>query len=272
VGIADLLALLVTGAFAGLIAGFLGIGGGAILTPLCLVIYPTLGISPDNLVHVIFGTNMFLVTVFSISAVSRHHGNRNIIWRTVLIMGPLAILGSFAGGWAASVSHPEFLKKAFAAILLFSSLLIILKGSANPSSTSDPPPGLCLYEKWLPVLGFTAGFLGSMLGIGGGAIMIMPLILLFKLPICRIAGTSSSVIIFIGLAGMTSYMFFGRQAVDLPGWHTGYVWWSAAFPLMIGGVFMAQAGAWLNNRIKAKFLRRIFGAALFIIAIRMLFS
>ncbi|MFC1485581.1 sulfite exporter TauE/SafE family protein [Candidatus Latescibacterota bacterium] len=270
-GIADLLALLGTGALAGLIAGFLGIGGGAILTPLCLVMFPVFGIPPDNLVQVIFGTNMFLVTVFSVSAVSRHHGNRNIIWRTVLIMGPLAVIGSFAGGWVASVSHAVFLKKAFAALLLFSSTLIILKGSAAPS-TPGRSAVFRLSESWLPVLGFFTGFLGSMLGIGGGVVMIMPLILLFKLPIERVAGTSSSVIIFIGLAGMVSYMVFGRHTISLPGWHTGYVWWSAAIPLMIGGVPLAQAGAWLNNRIHAKLLRRIFGAVLFIIAVRLLFS
>ena len=73
----DILALLGTGALAGLLAGFLGIGGGAVLTPLCLVLYPSVGIENDHLIKIIFGTNMFLVTVFSVSAVLKHHDNNN---------------------------------------------------------------------------------------------------------------------------------------------------------------------------------------------------
>ena len=131
-------ALLFTGALAGLLAGFLGIGGGAVLTPLCLVIYPSLGLEQYDLIKIIFGTNMFLVMVFSISAVLKHHCNNNIEWRTVLFLGPLAIIGSFVGAWCASVTDPAHLKIAFAAILIISSLLIILKGSTKPGSSKNP--------------------------------------------------------------------------------------------------------------------------------------
>ncbi|MHB9028446.1 MAG: TSUP family transporter, partial [Candidatus Latescibacterota bacterium] len=55
-------------------------------------------------------------------------------------------------------------------------------------------------------------------------------------------------------------------------WSSGYVWWSAAIPLMAGGVPMAMIGAWLNARTRAKILQRIFGAVLFLLAIRILFS
>jgi uncharacterized protein len=261
------LELIATGALAGFIAGFLGLGGGVILTPLCLVLFRARGAPDDELIRIIFGTNMFLVTVFSISAVIKHHDNKNIVWRTVLIMGPLAVAGSLLGGWVASVTDPLFLRRAFALVLLVSSASIMIKGTAKPvpGKTSD---GFTLSEKWLPVLGFITGLLGSMLGIGGGAVMIMPLILLFKLPVEKIAGTSSAIIVFIGIAGTLSYILAGKNLVTLPGWHNGYVWWIAAFPLMVGGVPVARFGAWVNNRVQGQTLRRIFGAALFLIALK----
>ncbi len=267
----DILALLITGALAGLLAGFLGIGGGAVLTPLCLVIYPSLGIEYDVLIKIIFGTNMFLVMVFSISAVLKHHRNKNIEWQTVLIMGPLAIVGSAVGSWCASVSDPSDLKKAFAVILFVSSLLIMVKGSSKPES-SKKPQGLLISKKFLPLLGFIAGAAGGFLGIGGGIVMITPLILLFNFPIEKVAGTSSSVIIFIGLTGTLSYMFYGQGIVDLPGYSIGYVWWSAALPLMLGGIPMAQVGAWLNSKTHDTLLKRIFGLTIFIISIKIFFQ
>jgi uncharacterized membrane protein YfcA len=263
--------LLLAGAIAGLGAGFLGIGGGAVLTPICLLVYPVLGVNGDDLVKVVFGTNMFLVTAFSISAVIRHHRNNRIDWRTVFLVGPVAILGSVFGSWAAAQSNPLILKKGFALLLIISSVLIMAKGSSKPAGAITEKP--ILPRMLLPVLGFITGFLGSFLGIGGGVIMIPALILLFTLPVSVVAGTSSSIIVFIGIAGAVTYMFVGKSmGLDLPGWSTGYVWWSAAVPLMAAGVPMAMAGAWLNARTQAKILQRIFGAVLFLLALRILLS
>ena len=267
----DILALLFTGALAGLLAGFLGIGGGVVLTPLCLVIYPSLGIEYDSLIKIIFGTNMLLVMVFSISAVLKHHWNNNIEWRTVFIMGPLAIVGSAIGSWCVSVTDPSNLKKAFAVILFLSSLFILVKGSSKPER-SEKTQGSLISWKFLPLLGFIAGAAGSFLGIGGGVVMITPLILLFNFPIEKVAGTSSSVIIFIGLTGALSYMLYGHEIVNLPGWSIGYVWLSAALPLMVGGIPMAQVGAWLNSKTHDTLLKRIFGLVLFIISIKIFFQ
>ncbi|MBN1293102.1 MAG: sulfite exporter TauE/SafE family protein [Candidatus Latescibacteria bacterium] len=268
--VAAVIQLFLTGALAGLAAGFMGIGGGAVLTPLCLIVFPVLGIHTDYLVKIIFGTNMFLVMVFSFSAVMKHHHNKKIDWCTVLIMGPLAIIGSFAGAWLASISDPSALKKAFAILLLISSALIVLKGSTKPGASKTERKAL-LPLKLLPVLGFITGVVGSFLGIGGGVVMIPVLILVFALPVDKVAGTSSSVIIFIGLAGVFSYMWNGTGVVDLPGWSTGYVWWSAALPLAIGGIPMAQVGAMINSKLRNKVLQRIFGVVLLVIAIKMLF-
>ncbi|MFC1606431.1 sulfite exporter TauE/SafE family protein [Candidatus Latescibacterota bacterium] len=265
----SILQLLLAGALAGLSAGFMGIGGGAVLTPICLLVYPAIGLTSDNLVKVIFGTNMFLVMAFSVSAVMKHHGNRKIDWRTVLVMGPLAIVGAVIGAWLADKTDPASLKKGFAALLLFSSILITLRGSTKPKGGVDRKAILPM--KLVPLVGFIGGFIGSLLGIGGGAIMLPILILLFAFPMDRVAGTSSSVIVFIGLFGSIMYMWHGRGMVELPGWSTGYVWWSAALPLAIGGVPMARVGAWVNSKTNARILQHLFGLILLIIAVKLLF-
>lgn len=264
-------ALLLAGGLAGFGAGFMGIGGGVILTPICLIIYPLLGVDGDALVKVVFGTNMFLVTMFSVSAVIRHHSNKRIDWRTVLVLGPNAIVGSIAGSWMASMADPFVLKKAFAILLIISSALIVVKGTTKPKGPISDKP--LLSRKWLPLLGFITGYLGSYLGIGGGIIMIPAFILLFMLPMAVVAGTSSAIIIFIGIAATITYMFVGQGiSLSLPGWSTGYVWWSAAIPLMLGGIPLSAFGAWLNSRTHARVLQRVFGVVLLVLALRILLT
>lgn len=263
--------LFLAGGLAGLGAGFMGIGGGVILTPVCMIVYPLLGVNGSELVKIIFGTNMFLVTVLSISSVVRHHRNNRVDWSTVFIMGPAAVLGSVLGSWTASIADPLVLKKGFALLLFVSSVLIVVRGSVKPSEPHTGVPALP--RSFLPVLGILAGFLGSFLGIGGGIVMIPMLILLFAFPVSSVAGTSSSIIIFIGAAATFSYMWYGQAArLDLPGWSTGYVWWSAAIPLMLGGVPMAILGACLNARTHVLVLQRIFGMVLLILSLRILFT
>jgi hypothetical protein len=187
-------------------------------------------------------------------------------------MGPLAIIGSFVGGWVAAIADPRLLKLIFGVVMLISSGLIVLRGSTKPSAEHEFHNGL-LSRWFLPVLGFFVGMVGSFLGIGGGAIMIPSLVLLFSIAVTRVAGTSSATIIFIGLSGCISYMVNGwNTETTLPGWQTGYVWWTAAIPLALAGVPAAQFGAWLNQKIHALILKRIFGLVLLVLALRILIT
>jgi hypothetical protein len=159
------------------------------------------------------------------------------------------------------------LKKAFAVLLIVSSLLIVLKGSIKPDGRLDGNP--ILSRKFLPILGFITGFLGSFLGIGGGIVMIPVFILLFALSMNVIAGTSSAIIIFIGITSTLSYMWYGQVMQFVL---QGFVWWSAAIPLAIGGIPCAALGAHLNAKTHSKILRRVFGAVLLLLALRILLS
>jgi uncharacterized protein len=260
--------LLLTGAAAGLMAGFFGVGGGFIITPLCLLVYPALGIDNGNLIKIIFGTNMFVVTAFSVSAVIMHAKKGNVLWKIVLIIAPLAVLGSLAGSLLASHTDSSSLKKAFAVFLLLAAAITFKnrKGEVDGSGIIARP---LLTEKYLPALGGLAGFLGSFLGIGGGIVMISPMILLFGLPIKKVAGTSSAVIIFIGITATIGYMFFGPD-LEIPGLSTGYVWWSAALPLVIGGVPMARFGALMNSKTHGDVLKILFCVIIFAIGLKLL--
>ena len=73
--------LLVSGAFAGLLAGLFGVGGGIILVPALLYAFDELGYSNDVTAHMAVGTSLAIIVPTSITSAWSHYkrGSGNII-------------------------------------------------------------------------------------------------------------------------------------------------------------------------------------------------
>ena len=107
-----------------------------------------------------------------------------------------------------------------------------------------------LYISVLPVigLGLSISFLGTLLGIGGGFIMVPALIYLLKVPTSVVVGTS--LLQIVGVMAVATVMHsVASQSVDVV----------LAFILMIGGVFGAQIGASLGRSLRGEQLRALLG-------------
>jgi len=65
--------LVVLGAFAGVIAGLLGVGGGIILVPTFFYIFATLGFDSPQLMQLCLGTSLATIAVTSLRSVLAHH-------------------------------------------------------------------------------------------------------------------------------------------------------------------------------------------------------
>jgi uncharacterized membrane protein YfcA len=113
-----------------------------------------------------------------------------------------------------------------------------------------------LYISVLPVLGLgvVIGFLGSLLGIGGGFILVPALIYLLRVPGTIVLGTSLLQVVAMMSATMLLHAI-SSQSVDI----------LLAFCLMVGGVIGAQFGAQAGQYLKGEQLR--FLLAVLIIAV-----
>ena len=107
----------------------------------------------------------------------------------------------------------------------------------------------------LSFLGAFAGFLGAMLGIGGGIIVVPVLILAFNLDARIAVGTSLLMITFTALSG--TYAYYLQRRID---WKVGVI--SALFT-----VPGASLGAYATKFFISKSLALIFGAVLCLIAV-----
>ena len=108
--------------------------------------------------------------------------------------------------------------------------------------------------------GFGIGVLTSVIGVGGGFLLVPALVLLAALPIKRATGTSLLVIAvnsFVGVASVSYYQHDAFAAVD----------WKPVAIVALCGVIGSIVGARFAARLPASVVRRIFAVVLVAVAI-----
>jgi uncharacterized membrane protein YfcA len=111
----------------------------------------------------------------------------------------------------------------------------------------------------LGLLGAFAGFLGALLGIGGGVIVVPILVLVFLLNTHVAVGTSLSMILFTALA--STYAYFRQKRID----------WKVGIATALVTAPGALIGAYATKFFSSRDLAIILGVSIFCIAIGMLY-
>jgi uncharacterized protein len=107
-------------------------------------------------------------------------------------------------------------------------------------------------------LGFLAGVLTVLLGIGGGFILVPAMIYLLGMPARIVVGTSLVVVLTVS-AGTTLVHSLTTRAVDIV----------LAGLLLVGGVIGAQYGALLTTRLRPDYLRLALALIILLVGARM---
>ncbi len=216
----EVIILAVAGLCAGILAGFLGIGGGTILVPILV----TLGYSPT---HAVATSNLSIV-ITSISGSIQNWRMGNFHWRKVLGLGLPAIVTAQIGVYLASIVPDYGLLTGFSFLLLFNIYLVGLRQKLTQKeeiSTSS--------DFWQTIIsrlltGGSAGVLAGLFGVGGGVIMV-PLQMLFLKESIKTAIQTS-----LGAVTITAISASIGHAIK------GNIWWSSGAILGLGGLLGAQ--------------------------------
>ncbi|MEO9339340.1 sulfite exporter TauE/SafE family protein [Mesorhizobium sp. SB112] len=278
----NVLVLLAMGAAVGFLSGLFGVGGGFLITPL-LIFY---NIPPA--IAVATGANQVIASSFS--GALAHLKRRTIDFKlgTVLLAG--GIVGSTGGVYVFSLLRSIGQLDLFISLLYVvllgtvGGLMLVESVNALRRSKGGPPPSLKkpgqhnwihrlplkmrfrtskLFVSVIPVLGIGAaiGFLSSIMGVGGGFIMVPALIYLLKVPTNVVVGTSLFQIIVVS-AYTTIVHASTNHTVDI----------ILAIVLMIGGVAGAQYGAKAGQRLRGEQLRALLGLLVLAVALRLAFD
>jgi uncharacterized membrane protein YfcA len=272
------LLIVALGGLVGLLSGMFGVGGGFLTTPL-LIFY---GIPPT--VAVASATTQ--ITGSSVSGVYAHmrRGGVDLKMGGVMIGG--GAVGSLVGAALfrlLQASGQIDLVIGFLYVLLLGSIgVLMLKDAlvalgwmrveqsqdrprhnrwiaALPMRTRFYASGLYLSPIAPLVLGFVAGMMTVLLGIGGGFILVPAMIYLFGMAARVVVGTSLVMILAVS-AVTTMVHAMTTHAVDIV----------LAALLLAGGVVGAQYGAILAARMKPDLLRLALAGIILLVALRML--
>jgi uncharacterized membrane protein YfcA len=261
----------------GILSGMFGVGGGFLTTPL-LIFY---GIPPT--VAVASATTQ--ITGASVSGVMVHMRRGGVDLKMGLVMISGGLLGAFVGAAVFRV-----LQASGQIDVVIGCLYVLILGSIGALMLKDAlvalghlPAALAgnqpRHNRWvasLPLrwrfyssglyisplapfaLGFAAGILTWLLGIGGGFILVPAMIYLLGMAARVVIGTSLVMVLAVSAAA-TMVHALTTQSVDIV----------LAGLLLLGGVVGAQYGALLTLRIKPDLLRLALAVIILVVALRM---
>ena len=241
--------LLIGGCFGGLMAGLLGVGGGIILSPIQYYLLQSIGVNPSIALPMSFATSLAVIFVTMIRGTREHYRNGNVEDRFLKQMMILGFIGAICGAFISTHIDVTLLSFLFGVLCIVAVLnMILIKYPDNDENISKSKLGHSL-------LGFAAGLLCGLLGVGGGVIMIPALTILLKYPTHKAIGTSSASIIATTLGGLIAYIILGLNVSNLPQFSIGYVNILQFIFLTITSTFVVKYVADLSVRIDARILK-----------------
>jgi uncharacterized membrane protein YfcA len=274
----NLFLLLGMGAAVGFLSGMFGVGGGFLLTPLLIFS----GISPAVAVASVSSQ----IVANSASGVLAYLRKKTVDLKLGLYLTLSGIIGSAIGVWVygalrgigqldvvIALCYVAFLGTIGMLMAVEAIRAILAKRRGTPLPVRRPGQhswiaGLPLrvrfhrsrlYISALPViaLGASIGFLGALLGIGGGFIMVPALIYLLRVPTTIVIGTT--LLQTLGTMAFTTFMQSAtNQTVDV----------ILGLALMVGGVVGAQFGARVGQSLRGETLRLLLGLLVLSVGLR----
>jgi uncharacterized membrane protein YfcA len=248
-----------SGFVVGLLVGQTGMGGGALMTPLLILLF---GVNPVTAV----GTDLLYASVTKTVGTLVHGVNHTVQWRIVGLLAAgsvpataltLLAISEFdlSGSTAAGV-----IAKVLGLMLLLTSLSLLFRGKfltvAGPRLMAVEPR----QTKLLTVtMGVVLGVLVTVTSVGAGALGVTALLLLYpRLPMAVIVGSDIAHAVPLTLVGGIGH------------WYLGSVDWHLLISLLTGSVPGIIVGSYLSARVPDGMLRPILSVMLILIGCRLI--
>ncbi len=257
---------LLTGVFAGLAAGLLGVGGGIVNVPALTWCFGAQGIPADPAFHLALGTSLATIVFTGGSAAWAHYRQGNVDFFFGLKIAFCGVFGSVCGSYLASRLTAVSLKPAFGVLLVATAVNLFFDRQTKHAGAER--------RSWTvaAVTGVLAGIAAGFFGVGGGVVAIPLMLWLGRFEPKRAVATSTVMIIVMGLCGSLTYVTTGRAVTrDIP-WAFGYVHVLALIFIAASSIVTARLGAALAARIDARGLKRLFALMLLAVGVKFISS
>ncbi|TWI53995.1 sulfite exporter TauE/SafE family protein [Halalkalibacter nanhaiisediminis] len=246
-----ILIYILVGLLAGILASLVGIGGGIVIVPVLLYIGAAFAglieISPQTAV----GTSMVVVLFTGLSSTLAYMKQQKIDYKSALLFFSGSGLGAIVGAYVVMGLELAPFSIGFGLLIIMISFLLMVRHKLKPISLKKTVVRSALDEYGNEIsygyrmsvawpISFIVGLLSGMFGIGGGAMMVPVMIILFGFPAHIAVATSMLMIFLSSITGSITHLALGN------------VEWLIALWLTAGAWFGAKFGAYLNNRMKSE--------------------
>lgn len=256
--------LILIGVVAGFASGLLGVGGGFLIVPFQYFLLKYIGVSPDFAMLISLGTSLAIIIPTASSGAYKHSQKLDNIIEPGIKLGIFGIIGSFCGGFVASMLSSHILEIIFGVLLLFIAIRNIISKDKKENKAKFDFNFITIM-----LTGLFVGFFSGLLGIGGGIFLIVILTMLLGFPMIRAIGTSSVFISLTAIGGTISYIISGWGVNTFP-FSLGYVSIINFILIACFSVPLAQIGAKYAHKLPEKRLKQVFGFVVLYIALKML--
>jgi uncharacterized membrane protein YfcA len=249
----------------------IGAGGGFVLMPVLLLLYPEE--APERL------TSISLAVVFlnALSGSEAYARMKRIDYKSGLIFASAAVPGAILGALNTSYVPRRLFDALFGILLVAGAVFLLLRPNPARARTterySDPQrmarhlveaDGETFDYSFRPEVGVVVslfvGYVSSFLGIGGGIIHVPALVYFLDFPVHVATATSHFILVIMALTGTLVHILAGSFSHGV----------HHMISLAIGVVLGAQLGARLSNRLEGNWIIRSLAAALGLVGIRIL--
>jgi uncharacterized protein len=254
-------AIMVSGAVSGILAGLFGIGGGAVVVPVLYQGLTILGVDEAVRMHLSVGTSLAIIVPTSIRSFLAHRKRGAVdmdYLKTWMIPVPVGVV---AASLVAAIISGAALRGIFAAIALIVGIRLLL--NRDSWRLGDHIPGNPVHA----VVGVLIGFLSTLMGIGGG-VLNNTYMTLFGRPIHQAVATSAGVGTLIAVPGVIGYIWAGWGDAGLPPLSAGFVNLLGLVLVVPITVLVAPLGVRLAHALSRRQLEIGFGIFLLAVSAR----
>jgi uncharacterized membrane protein YfcA len=254
----------VAGLGVGLMVGLTGVGGGALMTPILVLLF---GISPATAI----GTDLWFAALTKMAGGALHHSRGTVDWQVLrrLTLGSLPVaLATLA--WlhfsGASQLRSGLLMNALGAVLLLTAVAMVFKKRTQAFGLRLRGTAPDVFKAAQPALtvlaGAILGFLVTLTSIGAGALGAVMLVYLYPLRMtpARLVGTDIVHAIPLTIVAGTGHALLGNLQLDLLGL------------LLLGSVPGVLIGAHFSTRAPEGLIRPAIAVVLVAVGLKLIAS
>jgi hypothetical protein len=232
---------LIAGGFIGAVLGFIGAGGAMLSVPILLYIF---GFNPQAATTAAIA----VVLTAAISGLLPKIKSKEVLFKEALVIWALGLITNVGFSIIAHRLSDSVITTGFSLVLLSAGTAMLIKPVAG---TEKKIPIF-----WLVVMSLVIGSMTGLFGIGGGFLAVPVLVLFFKVPQGKAAGTSLAI---IAINSITA--FFGHYQ----SWSE--VTWTVPLAMSLAAVIVARMASIKSGQMNQTVLRKAFAALLYLIAI-----